>query len=341
MKSLSVLLLALCAACSLDLSHKRACTAQSDCNPGYQCAMNTCVRSHANQGDGDGDGDLDGGTGSNDAGAYDGGARDEKLALWLRADMGVLDRDRNPAPDGELVRVWQDQSMNGFDAEQFFDDYKPTYSATGGPNGQPAILFDGGFKHFTLGANYIYSRPNASGMEFYLVIRSTKDLVEDHKVDPGHLGDSMVLSFGSGGNYDYALFYDLLNIGLRASIKQTDYLFHGQASHWVIATYEVHFKSDIRVRINGEEVGGKEAKPVIKLTADEINEAPTREKEAGPVTIGGQSKTDNDDYRFLTGGIAEILIFDDELGPLDRDAVECELSKKYGIALNRYHAVCK
>src|SRR5690349_10327479 len=97
-------------------------------------------------------------------------AGDARLALWLRADRGVLDAQGEAvAANGRVLR-WVDQSARGFDATQEIDGEKPTFVAEGGPKGGPALVFDGTDDCLTLGANYIFS--DKLGMTFFLVVRS-------------------------------------------------------------------------------------------------------------------------------------------------------------------------
>jgi hypothetical protein len=318
----SILFLFLLCACSLELADKRACVEKFDCNAGWSCMDSMCVKDAV---DADG-GDGDGGDGDGDAGPPTQGL--ESLTLWLKADVGAMREQGKPATDGDQVRIWLDQSPRRFDASQFYVDLRPTWSEAGGPNGGAALLFDGDDDHMTLGDNFIFSEKR--GMFFFLVIKSETDVPW-----PREASDPIVLNFGAGANDDFCLMYDVNTIGMRAASILTEYYDHtfGQHGNWVLATYQVVFKDYMRVRINGEEEGSKGAPTVERITGAEISESHIREKYAGPVTIGGQSKTLDDDNRFLTGAIAEIRIYDDALTSADRNTVECELAATYGIKL--------
>ena len=64
------------------------------------------------------------------------------LALWLSAN-NVNGDDTNPA-DGAEVTTWADISGNGNHFTQRTDPADgPTYSTTGGPLGNPTVVFDG------------------------------------------------------------------------------------------------------------------------------------------------------------------------------------------------------
>jgi hypothetical protein len=325
MKALALAVLALLCGCSLDLSNKLSCTKQADCNDGWACSAGTCMRVN------DGlDGDLD---------------PAKSLTLWLKADVGVLNADGMPAAPGEQIKTWQDQSGRGFDAKQIPTNYQPTFwpdgGPGGGPGGGPVVAFDGVDDILSLGDNYIFS--DKLGMMFFVVVRSDLQRPEPKSgVNDPYKTDPFLMSFGAGGNNDWALFYDFDTISFRATTTQTDYTPHTVgAGNWTILTYQLVFKKDVRVRVNGEEVVWETAELVPRLTAEEIAESPNRRSDGGPVIIGAQSKTEATDNRYFGGAIAEIRIHDNAMYPDDRDAIECELSLAYGIPLNPHHEDCQ
>lgn len=67
------------------------------------------------------------------------------LALWLKADAGVLDATGSPITvDNTAVATWQDQSGNGRDATQSTSGNRPVWrSAVNGQNGYPTVYFNG------------------------------------------------------------------------------------------------------------------------------------------------------------------------------------------------------
>jgi hypothetical protein len=272
--------------------------------------------------------------GSRDAGS------DGPLALWLRADMGVLDLEGGPAATNGRVLRWVDQSARSFDATQDTEGARPTFAPEGGPNGGPAVVFDGTDDCLTLGANYIFS--SNLGMTFFMVVRSDLQVPEPPHEDGASSSDPFLASFGAGSNEDWALLYDFDTVGFRAAARQVPYTAHevGQGN-WAILTYQLVFGQDMRVRINGEEVVWDDAVLVTQLTAAEIGEAPNRQPQAGPVVIGAQSKLEAAIHRYFGGAIAEVRIFDDALTASARDALECALSKAHGIALSPNHAPCE
>ena len=64
-------------------------------------------------------------------------------AVWLRADLGVV-------TSGGKVTTWQDQSGNNRNASQGIVDYQPT-KVDSGLNGEPVIRFDGSNDGLSLG----------------------------------------------------------------------------------------------------------------------------------------------------------------------------------------------
>jgi hypothetical protein len=57
------------------------------------------------------------------------------LLQWVRADLGIT--------IGTGVSAWADQSGNGLHYAQASSTLQPTFGATDGPNGTPALTFDG------------------------------------------------------------------------------------------------------------------------------------------------------------------------------------------------------
>ncbi len=63
------------------------------------------------------------------------------MALWLKADAGVLNGSDAPASNTNQVKTWQDQSGNGFHIADN-GSTRPVYT-TNAVNSRPAIVFDG------------------------------------------------------------------------------------------------------------------------------------------------------------------------------------------------------
>ncbi|MFN0018693.1 MAG: DUF1549 domain-containing protein [Pirellulaceae bacterium] len=66
----------------------------------------------------------------------------KNLALWLRADSGVLNSSGQPATNGAAVTTWRDQSDSKREAVQADANKQPVYIAQG-TGGLPALRFDG------------------------------------------------------------------------------------------------------------------------------------------------------------------------------------------------------
>jgi hypothetical protein len=73
---------------------------------------------------------------------------------------------------------------------------------------------------------------------------------------------------------------------------------------------------------------------VTALTDSEINAFPLRIPYGGPVTIGGQSKTDLESKRFFGGALAEFNVYDSALTLDELEALECQLSGTYNIEVD-------
>jgi hypothetical protein len=322
---------ATCAACSLDTGKKLGCRSNHDCEQGLICSpARQCVAP-----------DADGGVKDQDAGAADDAGdkgTDAGMAtaptIWLRADLGV-----NPF-DGK-VYSWADQSPTGaYPALQTEKAWCPTFDAKGGPTGGPAVRFDGDDDHMIFGGKRLYS--TKGGMTFFAVVRS------DDARSLGTAGtDPMLLDFGAAGGADICLFYDYQSIGLRAPdsaappecAADTDTIGVGPSNHtpnkgkWAIATFEIIFKDQLRVRLDGMEIDHHAAPNLTELTAKEVPASDQREDCVGPITLGWQAKLQATGLRNLSGALAELRAYTTSLSEAERDAIECALSKTYKLSL--------
>lgn len=66
------------------------------------------------------------------------------LTLWLRSDLGIT------LATG--VSAWADQSGNGYNVSQATGSARPTYAASGGPNGRPYLSFNSASSQYLLGS---------------------------------------------------------------------------------------------------------------------------------------------------------------------------------------------
>lgn len=265
------------------------------------------------------------------------------LQLWLEADALA-------SSNGTSVSTWPDQSTNGFDATQGIMAQQPVYR-TGILNGHPTLQFTTGNPgtHLTLGANYIFSA--GDGLSIVAVASS---LAEDD-------GRHFILDFGRVAGFGYGLGYSGNSDGLGNSIllysanTSGGQLFEvphqASSSDGKVITGIVKFDPAAdkhqTLLVNGTTVVSTTSLTLTQLTANEICEFSIRGGGSGappagcstatfngPVTIGGQSKTDLQSGRFFEGYIAMVLLYDKALTEDERQGLECYASIKYNIAVS-------
>ncbi len=268
------------------------------------------------------------------------------LELWLEADSLAL-------TDGASVASWTDLSGNGFNATQGVGGLQPTHR-TNLFNGKPAIRFTNGNPgtHFTLGANYIFS--NNDGLTILSVGRSNvEDNLAQNILDLGALaegGYGLAVSANADGVGNNARMYAATDVSLGGVVAQ------GQSAvtssdQWIasgIVKFSPATDKHVSVHMNGKMTATDTSLTLTQLTANEICEFPTRgggnngatpayctanASRNGPVTIGGQSKTDVQANRFFDGDIAMILVYRRALTDKERMGLEGYASKKYGITV--------
>ncbi len=251
------------------------------------------------------------------------------LRLWLEAD-GVT------ANDGASVSAWADQSGNGFNATQSTAAQQPTYQV-GAMGGQPALRFNSSQTpgtNLTLGANYIYSTND--GVSIMAVVRSN---AEDNNL-------SFILDFGLQSTDGYGLAYSANPDGQGNNLRT--YTPSAAGGTALLTPYQSTTLEPViifartkfapatdhhqTIFVNGSAIASS-AHSLTQLTAGEINEASTRMSTDGPITIGGQAKTQSETGRFFAGDMGLVMVFDKALTEAERRGLECYASLKYGIAL--------
>jgi hypothetical protein len=75
-----------------------------------------------------------------------------------------------PIDDGTAVRIWSDQSGNGYDATQSTTAARPTYIASG-LNGLPVVRFDGTDDNLALSGGALGMLRNVAGATVFLVVK--------------------------------------------------------------------------------------------------------------------------------------------------------------------------
>src|SRR5579885_2313968 len=94
---------------------------------------------------------------------YPGGLGNTNLVLWLNAGQ-TSSITKNGA---NKVAAWSDLSGNGYDFTQSTTGNKPVYSATGGPNGLPALTFDASSSQYLSLSSLPSTIPFTGGVSFF------------------------------------------------------------------------------------------------------------------------------------------------------------------------------
>ncbi len=257
------------------------------------------------------------------------------IQLWLKADDGVLNSGSS-ATDGQAVNTWQDKTTvrtnDATDANlapPSFRDNSADYI-----NYNPVVDFDGVNDGLDFGNDYIYSTGTGSqdGMTWFAVVEPDNAPVDkdvQHIIDFGSMG-----SKGYGFRYGpsiYAMHTSSINSGAAGKIT------HSFGTKANLVRFTVDFSTNQTINVNGAPATLTHAIGITALSAAEIYENPTHLNNAGPFTVGHQSKAsfvNNDNGRRLDGSIAELIGFSADLSETsgaDISRIESYLSIKYGL----------
>ncbi|HEX7632044.1 MAG TPA: LamG-like jellyroll fold domain-containing protein [Lacunisphaera sp.] len=235
------------------------------------------------------------------------GFSEEGLQLWLRADAGV-DTDST----GKVTR-WKDLSGNGRDVTQATASSQPTYQASS-INNLPAVRFsfDGSGKFLTGSANAALKPANIT-------------IFAVHKMNGGGNSPSIVAMPHHDGAWSapspsWALYAGYGNPSNRQpfaalAVGSTSYQNFTSTTTALNATTMVFASYDgtaSRVYLNG----------VLKNTVTV----------SGALAYGTTNSFyvgSNPGNEFMDGDIAEIMVFDRALGPIERQAVSNYLNQRY------------
>lgn len=245
------------------------------------------------------------------------------LRLWLKADAITTLSHNDP------VVTWPDSSGNAFDATQSVAGQQPVFLVNF-LNGRPVVRFDNAAtpgNHLTLGGNYLFS--TGSGVTIFALCRSSTasgGSTWQFIFDFGYLAPN---GYGFSYKCDGGRFYTPTGAGLGGVDTPYTISTPRSTAEFVILCLVIEFNTNERLYLNG---GVLFSLPIttLQLTAAEIDENPTRDLAAGPVTIGGQSKTQLEAGRFFNGDIAEIIYFDTAMSDAERTSIEYYLERKWG-----------
>jgi hypothetical protein len=231
--------------------------------------------------------------------------RSANLVSWLRADVGVTYNASNQ------VSLWPDQSANGFNASQSNSPNQPIL-VTGAVNGLPAIKFtpgsSGQFLQFPAGFDF------TAGLSLFVVLNPTTMVANASILDfRNYSGGVSTDEFGlselntSGGAIFYAYAGSTASSGSFASALTAN------TFQLLEAVYDG--VSSVSVYKNGTLIGTQGSLQTLANVVRNNN------------FIGESGNGAN----YFTGEIAEILVFNTNLGATARAAVESYIYSKYAV----------
>lgn len=212
------------------------------------------------------------------------------LAMWLKADAGVLDSSGLPiATDNAAIATWQDQSGSGRHATQSTSGNRPVWrSAANGQNGLPVVSFNGTSSWISSSSSGISS----SSFEYYMTFKMANT----------NTSGRIIWGAGDRGNFDATSTagWDMYNGSLVAGGTRT--------ASWVQAT--ATFNGSLSaLRINGSQV----------LSGNTGTGFPTA------LSLGSNGSTNWANMLF-----AECLVYSVVNSTTNRDAIEAYLKAKWG-----------
>jgi len=240
--------------------------------------------------------------------------------LWLRADRGVHNNNSGTqAILGDLVQVWEDQSNNGNHFHQDVNSYRPQLVAIGNTLcSQPLIQFDVSRRTY-LGSTFKLSGPKTIFLVF---------------LQPGLAGNPETLLSVKGVSNTYS------------EILCADHPAYKPISY--ISEVPASISGGTTLPALGNNISFSPAGNIFTMTYDggpvsspssyssNYNAAPVAVSTSGlfgrlindTSTIGGRAPEQN--YSFLSGYIAEIIVYNRVLIASEISQVETYLQGKYG-----------
>ena len=231
------------------------------------------------------------------------------LQLWLPADR--INQANNTA-----VATWADQSGNGYDATQATTAARPTYIASGF-NGLPVVRFDGTDDHLGLSGGALGLLKNVAGATIFVAVKYSATAVN-------------APSFFASRNSTSTS----VRILIRTSTAPK---YNMQAT-----------RLDADTAINMNSVQATNTNSVVIQTAKADYSNATLEQFIngtldGSTTFATSGNTENADSlaiflgrvstTYLTGDIAEIIVYNRALNTSELSQVHKYLSMKWGITL--------
>lgn len=262
------------------------------------------------------------------------------LSLWLKADTETFNTGTTPATNGQTVETWGDQSRNDFDATILNSTGPDNRAATwieNDINFNPGLNWNAGTDEigYTLEGNYIFGVTSDGGMHLFSSVQPENTLTG------GDRNNKWVINFGNNNNdaYSIAAYGSRANIvaqgktNFNISPESTSFLIEGD-----INTNETVATNDFKnFHLNGERVSNTTGTDIeLEDTGSGVDESDVHASNAGPVSIGRQSETNNlanNSGRRFFGDMQEVIIYNQDLAPLEAHRVRSYLAIKYGATL--------
>lgn len=223
-----------------------------------------------------------------------------------------------PIDNGTAVRIWADQSGNGYDATQSTTAARPTYIASG-LNGLPVVRFDGTDDRLALGASALGMIRNVAGATMFAVVKYPANSVLNVSFfisnntsagsARGSLSQEITNKLQTAGR---RLDADSFESALSTATITNTFLIHSGIVNYATAKAFNY--------ING----------ALDGTDDPFQTAGnTSNTDSNNITIGATGTP----TAYLNGDIAEIIVYNRALNTSELAQVHRYLSRKWGIAL--------
>jgi hypothetical protein len=242
----------------------------------------------------------------------------DSLFYWYAADNGVLDSVGSPATNFQGVGTWNDLSGNGHHVTQGTDGARPSYLTTGGPNGYPALYFDGTDDFLASAAHWWES----DDLTVFLVMRFANATRDASEFIVNRLTTTTNRQWDMSGGEEisnYRFLSRQFRTGDVTDVRNTRF------NNFKHATYKVH--SYVH---NGATTSTLQTNGVNQvLTSSEGGTGDgTIYNSSGKVSIGG-AFPDGTPTAFLNGYISEIIVYSRALTATERSNIEKYLNNKY------------
>lgn len=244
--------------------------------------------------------------------------------LWLSADQMAYNTGVTLATDGQTVATWADRSGNNNDATGGGGTASPTWTLDGGASfgNLPVITFDGTDDFFSVP---IIDLTATDGVTVFVVgnVTGGPQVFFEYSENPFSYTDSFYLMTNSsslGTVQSYAV-GDVGNSGFTTTEPPSYFV----TSHVFTALIDKSLTTDEGTMwVEGTVAAGNRSGANNNNTNNFGNRVSY---------IGSRGGT----VLFLSGNIAELILYDSALSAANRQGVECYLGKKYGFSIDVGH----